>query len=160
MSKWICKLMIFNCVIFSCLAEVTEAKQSINKLPPCLVYTDGDHTNAEKIGEIPPPNIPIGSGQIQWIVLDTMIQLYAFNPEGKQDVTIYPEPLVKYLAELQVRIKKQEGALEALDVRLLNTEIDSREWQSERTKMLRNISTLKDVYKELYAILQQSIPVK
>ncbi len=160
MSKWICKLVIFNCVIFSCLAEVDEAKQSINKLLPCLVYTDGDHTNAEKIGEIPSPNIPIGSGQIQWIVLDTMIQLYAFNPEGKQDVASYPEPLVKYLAELQVRIKKQEGALEALDVRLLNTELDSRELQSKRTKISRYISTLKEVYKELYAILQQPIPVK
>lgn len=151
-------LLIFYTLFFSHPAEGDNVKLRQSDLPPCLVYADGDHTNAENVGEINIPDIPVGLSDVSLDAAFILSELYPTDCSVvNKDNTFNAKPLTDYLNKLKNRLKELHDEMEALDVKIANSEKNLDELQWRRSRLSRDITLKKEIYDDLCKFLRSKL---
>ncbi len=156
MNKWIYQLA-FCCFVSPCLADGTEAEQKKTQEPPVIVHTGWRALTPEEIANLPELIVPNSSPEVLSLALDTVIELYAHNPENQTDIATYPKPLIAYLDNLQKSIKKKQDELDVLDAKIASGEKHSPDLSQIRAKMSKDVFFDKELYKELKSYLDNAL---
>lgn len=153
MNKCICQL-VFCSLVSPCLADGVGISQDKPNEPTCIASADGDQIYDEKIDELLPKDLPIGSRDVWLEASFILFDLYYSDPDKKGDIKSDPKPLIDYLNTLRVKIEKQQKDIDALDVKIANKEGNSRDLVRKRSEISADMALQKDIYDELNEYLQ------
>lgn len=140
------------------LSTAYMRNQNQAALSSVFIYADGDHTNAEKIGEIIVPDMPVGLSDASLDAAFVFCELYPTDSSlVNKDNTFNAKPLTDYLAKLKERIKELHDEMFALDVKIANSEKNLGELQWRRSKLSQDVTMKKEIYDDLCQFLRAKL---
>ncbi len=125
--------------------------------PSNFVDTNENHSTAKNIDLSYPSDMPIGTGLMRHIAIESIKETYNVDDESKANVDKNPKPLIDYLDNLQKSIEQKHAKLDALDAKIASEEKHSPDLSEIRAEISEVISFDEKLYKELKSYLDNAL---